>query len=107
MCSFLGSLFEQFATQAKELVKETTRQSSQDGLLAHVDKVRIEHRFLMFALLNAKTCFSFFFPVENTVIVISSANAIDLNVVIQFLSRSLSLLFCVRVPISVYCATNH
>lgn len=34
-----GSLFEQFATQAKELVKETKRQSSQDGLLAHVDKV--------------------------------------------------------------------
>lgn len=34
-----GSLFEQFASQAKELVKETTRQSSQDGLLAHVDKV--------------------------------------------------------------------
>lgn len=35
-----GSLFEQFATQAKELVKETKRQSSQDGLLAQVDKVR-------------------------------------------------------------------
>lgn len=34
-----GSLFEQFATQAKELVRETKRQSSQDGLLAHVDKV--------------------------------------------------------------------
>lgn len=34
-----GSLFEQFATQAKELVKETKRQSSQDGLLAQVDKV--------------------------------------------------------------------
>lgn len=35
-----SSLFEQFASQAKELVKETTRQSSQDGLLAHVDKVK-------------------------------------------------------------------
>ncbi|KAG5681528.1 hypothetical protein PVAND_010952 [Polypedilum vanderplanki] len=35
-----SSLFEQFATQAKELVKETTRQSSQDGLLAHVDKIK-------------------------------------------------------------------
>lgn len=34
-----SSLFEQFASQAKELVRETTRQSSQDGLLAHVDKV--------------------------------------------------------------------
>lgn len=38
-----GSLFEQFASQAKELVKETTRQSSQDGLLAHVDKVITIH----------------------------------------------------------------
>lgn len=35
-----SSLFEHFASHAKELVKETTRQSSQDGLLAHVDKVR-------------------------------------------------------------------
>lgn len=34
-----GSLFEQIATQAKDLVRETTRQSSQDGLLAHMDKV--------------------------------------------------------------------
>lgn len=33
------SLLEQFAAQAKELVKETTRQSSQEGLLAHMDKV--------------------------------------------------------------------
>jgi len=33
------SLLEQFASQAKELVKETTRQSSHDGLLAHMDKV--------------------------------------------------------------------
>lgn len=36
-----SSLFEHFASQAKELVRETTRQSSQDGLLAHVDKVII------------------------------------------------------------------
>lgn len=35
-----SSLFENFASHAKELVRETTRQSSQDGLLAHVDKVR-------------------------------------------------------------------
>lgn len=34
-----SSLFEQFASQAKELVKETTRQSSQDGILAQMDKV--------------------------------------------------------------------
>lgn len=34
-----GSLFEQFTSQAKELVRETTRQSSQDGLLAQMDKV--------------------------------------------------------------------
>lgn len=33
------SLFEQFACSAKELVRETTRQSSQDGLLAQMDKV--------------------------------------------------------------------
>ncbi|XP_055298322.1 MAP kinase-activating death domain protein isoform X7 [Sitodiplosis mosellana] len=37
-----GSLFEQFATQAKELVKETKRQSSQDGLLAQVDKFKTQ-----------------------------------------------------------------
>ncbi|KAH0999729.1 hypothetical protein HUJ04_008117, partial [Dendroctonus ponderosae] len=34
-----GSLFERFATEAKELVRETTRQSSQDGILAQMDKV--------------------------------------------------------------------
>nr|XP_037870783.1 MAP kinase-activating death domain protein isoform X5 [Bombyx mori] len=32
------SLLEQFAAQAKELVRETTRQSSQEGLLAQMDK---------------------------------------------------------------------
>lgn len=36
-----GSIFEQFTSQARELVRETTRQSSQDGLLAHMDKVRV------------------------------------------------------------------
>ncbi|XP_063223567.1 MAP kinase-activating death domain protein isoform X6 [Bacillus rossius redtenbacheri] len=36
------SLFEQFAVSAKELVRETTRQSSQDGLLAHMDKFTIQ-----------------------------------------------------------------
>ncbi|XP_076678087.1 rab3 GDP-GTP exchange factor isoform X4 [Andrena cerasifolii] len=35
-----GSLFEQIATQAKDLVRETTRQSSQDGLLAQMDKLK-------------------------------------------------------------------
>ncbi|XP_055525990.1 MAP kinase-activating death domain protein isoform X9 [Wyeomyia smithii] len=35
-----GSLFEVLTSQAKELVRETTRQSSQDGLLAHVDKLK-------------------------------------------------------------------
>lgn len=34
-----GSLFEQIANQAKDLVRETTRQSSQDGILAQMDKV--------------------------------------------------------------------
>ncbi|XP_060532384.1 MAP kinase-activating death domain protein isoform X2 [Cylas formicarius] len=37
-----GSLFEQFASQAKELVRETTRQSSQDGLLAQMDKLKFQ-----------------------------------------------------------------
>ncbi|GBP63223.1 MAP kinase-activating death domain protein [Eumeta japonica] len=35
------SLLEQFAAQAKELVLETTRQSSQEGLLAHMDKLTL------------------------------------------------------------------
>ncbi|XP_058788750.1 MAP kinase-activating death domain protein isoform X1 [Phymastichus coffea] len=35
-----GSLLEQLASQAKDLVRETTRQSSQDGLLAHMDKLK-------------------------------------------------------------------
>lgn len=39
-----GSIFEQFASQAKELVRETTRQSSQDGLLAQMDKVSYDNR---------------------------------------------------------------
>jgi len=34
-----SSLFEQLTTQAKDLVREGTRQSSQDRLLAHMDKV--------------------------------------------------------------------
>lgn len=38
------SLFEQFASTAKELVRETTRQSSQDGLLAHMDKVSCQEQ---------------------------------------------------------------
>uniref|UniRef100_A0A182JYH1 MAP kinase-activating death domain protein n=1 Tax=Anopheles christyi TaxID=43041 RepID=A0A182JYH1_9DIPT len=37
-----GSLFEVLTTQAKELVRETTRQSSQDGLLAQMDKLTIQ-----------------------------------------------------------------
>ncbi|KAL1509726.1 hypothetical protein ABEB36_004421 [Hypothenemus hampei] len=36
-----GSLFERFASEAKELVRETTRQSSQDGILAQMDKLTI------------------------------------------------------------------
>ncbi|XP_014227945.1 MAP kinase-activating death domain protein isoform X4 [Trichogramma pretiosum] len=35
-----GSIFEQIASQAKDLVRETTRQSSQDGILAHMDKLK-------------------------------------------------------------------
>ncbi|CAG9858627.1 unnamed protein product [Phyllotreta striolata] len=37
-----GSLFEQFTFQAKELVRESTRQSSQDGLLAQMDKLKTQ-----------------------------------------------------------------
>uniref|UniRef100_A0A182NAC6 MAP kinase-activating death domain protein n=1 Tax=Anopheles dirus TaxID=7168 RepID=A0A182NAC6_9DIPT len=37
-----GSLFEVLTTQAKELVRETTRQSSQDGLLAQMDKLKVQ-----------------------------------------------------------------
>uniref|UniRef100_A0A182MA49 MAP kinase-activating death domain protein n=1 Tax=Anopheles culicifacies TaxID=139723 RepID=A0A182MA49_9DIPT len=37
-----GSLFEVLTTQAKELVRETTRQSSQDGLLAQMDKFKVQ-----------------------------------------------------------------
>uniref|UniRef100_A0A182XXW1 MAP kinase-activating death domain protein n=1 Tax=Anopheles stephensi TaxID=30069 RepID=A0A182XXW1_ANOST len=37
-----GSLFEVLTTQAKELVRETTRQSSQDGLLAQMDKLTLQ-----------------------------------------------------------------
>lgn len=35
-----SSILDTFTTHAKELVRETKRQSSQEGLLAHVDKVR-------------------------------------------------------------------
>ncbi|XP_059488306.1 MAP kinase-activating death domain protein isoform X2 [Neocloeon triangulifer] len=38
------SLLEHLTTQAKELVKETTRQSSQDGLLAQMDKFKMQAR---------------------------------------------------------------
>jgi len=38
-----GSLFEQIASQAKDLMRET-RQSSQDGLLAHMDKVKRDNK---------------------------------------------------------------
>ena len=38
------SLFEQLASQAKDLVRESTRQSSQEKLLAQMDKVF--HKFI-------------------------------------------------------------
>lgn len=46
-----GSIFEQFACQAKELVRETTRQSSQDGLLAQMDKVQLLYFCFVFFLI--------------------------------------------------------
>ncbi|XP_024084924.1 MAP kinase-activating death domain protein isoform X2 [Cimex lectularius] len=39
--SHQGSILETFTSHAKELVRETKRQSSQEGLLAHVDKLTI------------------------------------------------------------------
>lgn len=57
-----GSLFEQFTTQAKELVKETKRQSSQDGLLAQVDKVsRINHQWELFVYMLYSYSMAFLF----------------------------------------------
>lgn len=41
------SLLEQLAVSAKELVRETTRQSSQDGILAHMDKVRTKKQNIL------------------------------------------------------------
>ncbi|XP_050299594.1 MAP kinase-activating death domain protein isoform X2 [Anthonomus grandis grandis] len=35
-----GSIFERFASEAKEAFRETTRQSSQDGILAQMDKFK-------------------------------------------------------------------
>lgn len=46
------SLFEQFACTAKELVRETTRQSSQDGILAQMDKVSPTISGLLVCLVN-------------------------------------------------------
>lgn len=40
-----SSLFENIASHAKDLVRETTRQSSQEGILAHMDKVS-ENNFI-------------------------------------------------------------
>lgn len=53
-----GSLFEQFATQTKELIRETKRQSSQDGLLAHVDKVILvqNQRYCSIKILYTNWC---------------------------------------------------
>ncbi|XP_046803030.1 MAP kinase-activating death domain protein [Lucilia cuprina] len=37
-----SSLFENIASHAKDLVRETTRQSSQEGILAHMDKQSLD-----------------------------------------------------------------
>lgn len=57
-----GSLFEQIASQAKDLVRETTRQSSQDGLLAHMDKVEdfLSHIIISISSIFLSPIFSFF-----------------------------------------------
>lgn len=53
------SLLEQFTAQAKELVRETTRQSSQEGLLAQMDKVTTD---LTFGFKVLKCCASVLSP---------------------------------------------
>lgn len=54
-----GSLFEQIASQAKDLMRETTRQSSQDGLLAHMDKVSHDEGTHMIKGYLVRICYSF------------------------------------------------
>lgn len=36
-----GSLFESFASQAKEFMLETARPNGQEGLMSHIDKVYV------------------------------------------------------------------
>ncbi|XP_055913086.1 MAP kinase-activating death domain protein isoform X11 [Eupeodes corollae] len=50
-----GSLFENFASHAKDLVRETTRQSSQEGILAHVDKESVDEEEIKFNPLEKLT----------------------------------------------------
>jgi hypothetical protein len=57
-----GSLFEQIASQAKDLVRETTRQSSQDGILAHMDKVRTRRSGAGGRPLKSDPFFLFLYP---------------------------------------------
>ncbi|XP_015597809.1 MAP kinase-activating death domain protein isoform X9 [Cephus cinctus] len=42
--AFQTTKSDNIATQAKDLVRETTRQSSQDGILAHMDKLKHQAR---------------------------------------------------------------
>lgn len=72
-------------------MKETTRQSSQDGLLAQVDKVRIDPFTSVSTILNAKFMIVIV-PTEITVIVNSSTLVIEFNVV-----SLVSLFSCVRI----------
>nr|CAD7392881.1 unnamed protein product [Timema cristinae] len=60
------SLFEQFAVSAKELVRETTRQSSQDGLLAHMDKLKLQAKEKITEAANEEG--SLFAPLEQLTI---------------------------------------
>lgn len=59
-----GSLFEQIASQAKDLVRETTRQSSQDGILAHMDKLKIQAK----EKINEAGEDSLFAPLEHVIL---------------------------------------
>ena len=58
------SLFEQLASQAKDLVRESTRQSSQERLLAQMDKVYKFSFSFNSTILTMSLCFIFKFRLQ-------------------------------------------
>lgn len=57
------SLFEQLASQAKDLVRESTRQSSQERLLAQMDKV---NKFILIQFNDSNNVSLFYLQVSIT-----------------------------------------